>query len=316
MREADVNIDRPAPNDRACSRRSKPLAWLTLGAPLSALFTVGCGIPGSLTPSVGLSQRLNLLMRGPTYSFGRGVSVDHVWTEIGLPEAPGRHRVHLENANVYIAFDCDWGHAQWVSWSVTAQDFGRVKRSNEFHQESRLPAGCLSPEPDDYKGSGYDRGHMAPSGDRTSSKPGNLDVFSMANIVPQAPQVNQMAWNEFENLTRAYVHRGDEAIVFAGTAGSLGKIAPRGINIPEYTWRVVVVIPHEVSSDDWYRAEDGIQVFATIFSNELKGRSEALNEALVSVDEVEALAGIDLLEGLEDSSENNLERRVHTPNPF
>jgi endonuclease G len=67
---------------------------------------------------------------------------------------------------------------------------------------------------EDYRGSGFDRGHNFPAGN--SSTPESMaQSFSLANIFPQAPVNNQKLWNGFESDTRKYVMRasGDVYVI-------------------------------------------------------------------------------------------------------
>ena len=239
-------------------------------------------------------------------------------TNIGLrPDAPASTsptrpeivRFTLNDNNTIVSFNCKLGHAEWVAWTVSAGDIGNTKRSKHFHPEPRLPdRNCISPQPNDIGVSGYDRGHMAPSGDRTSSREANTAVFSMANIVPQAPQVNQKGWNDLEMLTRDLVRSGHKsAIVYSGTFGSLGTIRGSGINIPAVTWKVVVVIPSGASS-----ANEVTETIAIWYPNDLNAAPRPLSKALVSIDEIEARTNIDFLSGISDDLESELEQKQTT----
>lgn len=84
-------------------------------------------------------------------------------------------------------------------------------REGAFHPEPRLPATMQSTLAD-YRGSGYDRGHMAPSGDMPDPR-SQRDSFSLANIVPQAPCNNQVIWEQIESGVRAYVAEGNDVFV-------------------------------------------------------------------------------------------------------
>jgi len=77
------------------------------------------------------------------------------------------------------------------------------KRSDHHFEVARL-RGAERATLDDYKGSGYDRGHMAPAGDMRTAE-SMAQSFSLANMVPQAPEHNRGAWAKtVENPTRKY----------------------------------------------------------------------------------------------------------------
>lgn len=78
----------------------------------------------------------------------------------------------------------------------------RQKRVNTFHPELRLPVSDRA-ELSDYARSGYDRGHMAPSGDMATPGAQN-ESFTLANMVPQAPQNNRETWEHLEHAVREY----------------------------------------------------------------------------------------------------------------
>jgi endonuclease G len=222
------------------------------------------------------------------------------------PKKMNQFMLTLDDKNTNISFNCELGHANWVSWTVAVEDFGPAKRTKRFHEDSKLPKeNCLVPKPDSLSGSGFDRGHMTPSADRTRDAEFNKTVFSMANIVPQAPQVNQKGWNDLEMLTRELVKQGSDAVVLSGTFGTLGKIPTSGINIPEYTWKVVMLAPTGALK----LSESTTKVYAVLYKNALELAPVPLNDALVSVDELEAKIGMDVLSGLQDDLEARLEKK-------
>ena len=59
--------------------------------------------------------------------------------------------------------------------------------------------------PGDYTSSGYDRGHLCPSADRTDTETNNDLVFFMSNVLPQASVNNSGVWLQFENYCRSLV---------------------------------------------------------------------------------------------------------------
>ncbi len=86
--------------------------------------------------------------------------------------------------------------------------------------------------PSDYTNSGYDRGHMAPSADRTNSIADNLPLFYMSNIVPQAPDNNQGPWVQLEEYCRELARGGNELYIISGVRGSQGTLSQGRVRIP------------------------------------------------------------------------------------
>ena len=84
--------------------------------------------------------------------------------------------------------------ANWVSWQLNRSWIGAADRKNDFRPDDALPTAWYKVRPNDYTGSGYDRGHIAPSADRTRNDADNSNTFLMSNMVPQSPELNRGVW--------------------------------------------------------------------------------------------------------------------------
>jgi endonuclease G, mitochondrial len=82
----------------------------------------------------------------------------------------------------------------WASWQLSQSWLGSAKRQNDFRPDPDLPSDWYHVTTKDYTGSGFDRGHMVNSEDRGGTKEDNSSTFLMTNILPQAPDNNQGAW--------------------------------------------------------------------------------------------------------------------------
>lgn len=184
---------------------------------------------------------------------------------------------HLPNCTVY---------------ELTATEAaGDIPREDNFHHDENVE-GC--PTLDDYKFSGYDRGHMVPAGDMKWDAQAMSDCFSLANMVPQKKALNSGAWNKLEQKVRNWVNRDSALIVITGpivtehdrdnTIGESGVVVPSGI--------FKVVLAHCASP---------IRAIAFVYPNEkAKG---GLEKHVVSVDDIEKATGLDFFSALPDDME-------------
>jgi DNA/RNA endonuclease G (NUC1) len=143
-----------------------------------------------------------------------------------------------------IDFNDSRGEPNWASWDLTAGDIGSSGRSSTFYTDTTLPQAFYQVAPSDYIGSGFDRGHMCPSGDRTDNTMDNDLVFYMSNIIPQASSNNQGVWENFESYCRSLAQAGNELLIICGPSGFDGSRIPSGAAaIPQNTWKIAVVVP-------------------------------------------------------------------------
>lgn len=107
----------------------------------------------------------------------------------------------------------------WAAHHLTAAEIRSARgldRQGEFRAEDRLPADQRA-ELEHYRGSDYDRGHLVPNGDMANRKQ-QYDSFSLANMIPQAPENNRVVWNNLEQALRGLVAQEQEAYVVTGGA--------------------------------------------------------------------------------------------------
>ena len=120
------------------------------------------------------------------------------------------------------------------------QDGQGIKRTDRFFADARLPASERA-ELDDYKGSGWSRGHMAPAGDMGTPE-AKAQSFSLANMVPQDPKQNGGPWSKIEEDTRKYVMRArGDVYVITGPVFEPGAqtIGPGRVAVPSHVFKLV-----------------------------------------------------------------------------
>jgi endonuclease G len=131
------------------------------------------------------------------------------------------------------------GRANWVGWTLTASDVGAVDRTDRFIQDESFPRGFKIVDEKDYARSGYDRGHLCNSEDRTSSYYLNKETFLMSNMIPQTPELNRGPFKMLEEYCRKLaVKKGQNLLIYSGGIGAKDRLAS-GVIVPTYCWKVV-----------------------------------------------------------------------------
>lgn len=217
----------------------------------------------------------------------------------GATADSNNHSHYLTQRRVFaMDYDASEGEPNWVSWNLTAEDIGHVKRS-PFHADTELPANFYHVKDGDYIRSGFDRGHMCPSADRTANAADNDMVFTMANIIPQKADNNQGVWEQLESDCRELARAGNELLIICGPAGFRGaRINGKGpVFVPERTWKIVMVIPVGAGSA-LNRINAATRVIAVDIPNVAGIRHDPWSKYLVSVNQLEKLTGFQFFTAL------------------
>ena len=89
-----------------------------------------------------------------------------------------------------------------VRWLLLSSDIGKASREPAWKFVRDLPDSVMMATHDDYKKTGYDRGHMCPAQDRSSTKAEMKQTFFMSNVCPQVSRFNRGIWKQTENIER------------------------------------------------------------------------------------------------------------------
>ena len=228
-----------------------------------------------------------------------------------------------------LAYNTQTLGPNWVAWHLDSQNMGEADRSDDFRPDTELPAEWYAVKKADYQYNkyGFDRGHVCPSADRTATKEDNSMTFLMTNMVPQTPDNNRVIWMHFENFERELVKAGNEVYIIAGPYGT-GGTTPKGtfdnipitlksgdvlyMNVPAYTWKVLIAIPD--GAGDLDRIDSSATVIAINVPNQTgMQKTGDWEQFLCSIDDIESMTGYDFFELLPDDVEDLLEKNVYNP---
>jgi len=213
----------------------------------------------------------------------------------------------MEKPQYSLSYSRDNGGPNWVSWHLDASWLGSTPRQDDFRADTTLPTGWYQVQATDFSGSGFDRGHMCPSADRTISVAANSATFLMTNMIPQLPANNQGVWANLESYSRSLVSQGNELYIISGGQGLRFFIANGHVAVPAQTWKVIIVLP--VGTNDVSRVTTSTRTIAVVIPNSGTINSD-WRTYRVSVDQVEAITGFDFFSNVPSGIQAVIEGQV------
>lgn len=127
----------------------------------------------------------------------------------------------------------------WSAENLTATQLSvHVPRKDAFHPELQLPPNDRAVV-GDYSRTGYDKGHMTPADDESTSE-AERQSFSLANMVPQDPKLNRGLWAHIERTVRALAERDGSVYVVTGPVFEDQSVLPDGrVRVPSETFKAI-----------------------------------------------------------------------------
>ena len=185
----------------------------------------------------------------------------------------------------------------WVAYHLTPSELkGTVSRTDDFRADPELNGGAGVLE--DYRGSGFDRGHLAPAGDMKWSIDAMSHSFLLSNIVPQLRKFNGGVWLDLERSTRRYVLNNQRSVYLVTgpiVHADSETIGNNEIPVASHFYKII------------YDAEAEKAVAYLLPHLE---SIENFEKFAVSVDQVEQITGLDFFSSLPDSLEELMESSV------
>lgn len=193
-----------------------------------------------------------------------------------------------------LSYNEEHEQANWVAYKLKGQQINSFNhaRTDKFLEDPKVATGTAADA--DYKGSGYDRGHLAPAEDMDWSGATMSESFYYSNISPQVPTFNRGVWRRLEELTRFWASYYDSIFVVTGPVLKEGLPTTGSVSVPRYFYKVI--LEHN---------NNKTRAIGFVLPN--KASSATLKSFAVSVDSVEQLTGLDFFPRLPDDVEHRIE---------
>jgi len=204
------------------------------------------------------------------------------YSKLGLP---GTHGDLLCRKGHLLSHYATYKTPIWVIEHMTTKKArGTLPRDNKFRPDPDLKKGMRA-ELADYKGTDFDRGHMAPSADMRWGRQAMKECFYLSNMVPQVGVgMNQGIWKDLEEHVRNWVMNRGELYLFTGPiydGGIQQTVGKNEVAVPSHLYKIVY---------DPIKAE----AIAFIMPNQ-KLDSADMPKYIVTIREIEKKAGLDCL---------------------
>ena len=161
-----------------------------------------------------------------------------VHAQYGFPQTAGINPICRQA--YLVGYDAAAKLPKYVTYQLLPQNaLGCVARTNAFVADQSVAGGA---RPDDYAGTGYDKGHMSPDGDLSWDVQVEFESFLMTNMSPQAGSLNRGIWKLLETSVRGWtVQRNQSDTIYVG--GVYNAQDPKigaGVVVPHGFYKIVI----------------------------------------------------------------------------
>lgn len=196
-----------------------------------------------------------------------------------------------------VSYDSRNKIPRWVAYELTSEELvgTATRKGKSFRPDER--AGVPQADNNDYRNSGWTRGHLAPAGDFKWDDSAMNDTFYYTNCCPQSEALNTGSWQKLENRVRNWAEMFGEVYIITGPiigSAENGSIGVNQVTVPDAFFKAVLT-----------REGESYQAVAFILEN--SSASQSYTNCCLSVNELEDIIGIDLFPSLDDSIEEAVE---------
>ena len=146
-----------------------------------------------------------------------------------IPIGPN-DEIIVSHTGYTLSYSEEYEVPYWVAYSLTREEVitQTAERKDNFRPDELIPTDSASLN--DYKKSGYDRGHMAPAADFKWSEEAMSDTFYLSNMCPQVHSFNAGIWSDLESAVRSIAYTDGEVYVVTGPVLTDGPYETIGEN--------------------------------------------------------------------------------------
>lgn len=213
-----------------------------------------------------------------------------------------------------ICYRETYEQAEWSAYRLTREQLVKnASRSDDFRPDPEIKTGSAALS--DYKGSGYDRGHLSPAADFSFSEKAMSDTFYLSNMSPQTAGLNRGLWKDLEAKVRNWADRYGRIYVISGpvlnkAASEFPSIGKNQVAVPEAYYKILLV-PVYLDKEDMESPDTAFSLETIAFIMQNQKLSGSIFDYATSVREIEAMTNLNFFDKLNEEIQDKIETEYH-----
>lgn len=236
---------------------------------------------------------------------------DSVHISLGVPiDNDASDDYFLLRPQYALSYNNSKGVPNWVSYELNADWFGDVARySGNFITDTSLPVNFVRVKHSDYTNTGFDRGHLVRSEERTKTVEDNKSTFILTNIIPQRPDVNRGPWLDFEYYCENLCKKENKQLyIITGPVHSECHIDTNyRVSFPQSCFKIVVVLDKNQNINN---IDHTTNVVAILIPNDIGVKKDKWGKFRTSIRKIEQITGYNFLSNLPKNLQDILENKI------
>ena len=246
-------------------------------------------------------------------SISDSISLKHISKQIplGIPKdnSPDDDLI-IVRPQYIISYNPVINSVNWAGWNLNSSWFGKSGRYNgNFIADTSLSDSILRITHGDYTNSGYDRGHLVRSHERSANIDDNKSTFFMTNVIPQTPDLNRGVWLNFERFCEELaLKQKKELYIYSGGVYKNNKTIGKSVSVPDSCYKIVIVLERG----------EGLEcvgyntiIYCVMMPNIQGIRNHQWSKYSVSVSHIENSTGYNFLKEVPDEIQGIIEQIIH-----